>query len=132
MRHFFPLVSPLLAVAVILSGVTSNFAQSPPDELSKLRQEVQQLREENQRLRQLLIDRKDATPAPYAPAPVRSAPAAPPSTPAAARPQGLTYWLTLSRNKRHNSTCRYYRASNGRPCGPNEGIPCKICGEQAM
>jgi Ssp1 endopeptidase immunity protein Rap1a len=42
--------------------------------------------------------------------------------------QSLTYWLTSSSNKRHNSSCRWYRASHGRPCGADEGIPCKICG----
>ena len=38
------------------------------------------------------------------------------------------YWLTSSSRKRHNSSCRYYQNSNGKPCGPEEGIPCKICG----
>lgn len=38
------------------------------------------------------------------------------------------YWLTRSSNKRHNSGCEMYRKTNGRPCGPDEGIPCKICG----
>jgi hypothetical protein len=37
-------------------------------------------------------------------------------------------WCTKSSNKRHNSSCRYYKASNGYPCGKNEGIPCKLCG----
>jgi micrococcal nuclease len=38
------------------------------------------------------------------------------------------FWLTTSSRKRHNSTCRYFQNSDGRPCGPNEGTPCKICG----
>lgn len=38
------------------------------------------------------------------------------------------YWLTKSSNKRHNASCRYYKTSNGHPCGPNDGIPCKLCG----
>jgi hypothetical protein len=37
----------------------------------------------------------------------------------------LSYTIS-STGKRHNSTCRYY--GKGRPAGPNEGIPCKICG----
>jgi hypothetical protein len=37
----------------------------------------------------------------------------------------LKYTIS-STGKRHNSTCRYY--GKGRPAGPNEGIPCKICG----
>ncbi len=42
--------------------------------------------------------------------------------------QGQKYWLTASSNVRHNSKCRYYQKTKGRPCGPNEGTPCKICG----
>jgi hypothetical protein len=38
------------------------------------------------------------------------------------------HWLTASSNKRHNSTCKYYKATKGRPCGAKEGIPCKACG----
>jgi hypothetical protein len=38
------------------------------------------------------------------------------------------YWLTIKSGIRHNSSCRYYRNSRGRPCGPNEGRACKICG----
>jgi hypothetical protein len=37
------------------------------------------------------------------------------------------YWCTPS-GKRHNSTCKYYRTTKGRPCGPNEGTACKLCG----
>lgn len=48
----------------------------------------------------------------------------PDSTPAAE----TGYWLTISSGKRHNSSCRYYQTTKGRPCGPNEGIACKICG----
>ena len=42
--------------------------------------------------------------------------------------QSLTHWITSSSNKRHNSSCRWYRTSHGRPCRADEGIPCKICG----
>ena len=38
------------------------------------------------------------------------------------------YWITTKSRVRHNSSCRYYENSNGRPCGPNEGRACKICG----
>lgn len=38
------------------------------------------------------------------------------------------YWLTRSSNKRHNSRCEHYKKTNGRPCGPDEGVPCKLCG----
>lgn len=38
------------------------------------------------------------------------------------------HWFTSSTRKRHNSSCRYYKTSKGRECGPSEGIPCKVCG----
>jgi len=38
------------------------------------------------------------------------------------------YWMTNSSSKRHNSGCRYFENSKGHYCGPNDGIPCKICG----
>jgi hypothetical protein len=36
--------------------------------------------------------------------------------------------MTTSSGKRHNSSCRYYGTTKGRPCGKDEGIPCKVCG----
>ena len=38
------------------------------------------------------------------------------------------YWITTSSKKRHNASCRYYRASKGRLGPKDEGIACKICG----
>jgi len=38
------------------------------------------------------------------------------------------YWLSNSSHKRHNSSCRYYKASSGSPCSQSDGTPCKICG----
>jgi micrococcal nuclease len=38
------------------------------------------------------------------------------------------YWMTDSSSKRHNSSCRYFHNSKGHPCGPNDGVACKICG----
>lgn len=43
-------------------------------------------------------------------------------------PPAQSHWITSSSSVRHNSGCRYYRNSKGRPCGPNEGRACKICG----
>ena len=47
--------------------------------------------------------------------------------PATSKPaqSGLSYSKS-STGKRHNSNCRYY--GSGSPCGPNDGIACKICG----
>ena len=39
-----------------------------------------------------------------------------------------SYWLTTGTGVRHNGTCRYYRKTKGRLCGPSEGRACKICG----
>lgn len=41
---------------------------------------------------------------------------------------GGDYWLTTSSGIRHNSKCRYYRKSKGRPCSATEGRPCQKCG----
>ena len=50
------------------------------------------------------------------------------STPPAGDGSG-EYWLNTSSGVRHNSTCRYFKnTKQGRPCGPNEGKPCKLCG----
>lgn len=43
-------------------------------------------------------------------------------------PGEQTHWLTTSSQKRHNKKCRYYKETAGRPCGPTEGKPCKVCG----
>jgi hypothetical protein len=56
-----------------------------------------------------------------------------PQAAAAVAPSGSAeasgeHWLTTSSHKRHNSSCKYYKSSKGRPCGPNEGTPCKMCG----
>jgi hypothetical protein len=40
----------------------------------------------------------------------------------------LTHWLTTKSGKRHNSKCPFFKGSKGKPCGPNEGDACKVCG----
>jgi len=52
----------------------------------------------------------------------------PPARPAAAADHPTGYWLTSKSGIRHNSSCRYYRQSKGRPCSAQEGRPCKQCG----
>lgn len=42
---------------------------------------------------------------------------------------GTNYWLNLGTGRRHKEGCRYYRNGlEGRPCGADEGKPCKVCG----
>lgn len=48
--------------------------------------------------------------------------------PGAAGQSELKHWMTNSSRKRHNEKCRYYKTGDGRPCGPDEGVPCKVCG----
>lgn len=38
------------------------------------------------------------------------------------------YWMTASSKKRHNASCRYFKNSTGKLCGPNEGTACMLCG----
>ena len=72
---------------------------------------------------------------PRAAAPVASAVTPPPAArPPVKKPSGgeeldagSEYWLS-STGKRHNSSCRYYKSSKGRPCGKADGVPCKNCG----
>jgi micrococcal nuclease len=47
---------------------------------------------------------------------------------AADPPADGQHWLTESSGVRHNSGCRYYQSSKGRPCGLDEGRACKVCG----
>jgi len=69
------------------------------------------------------------------PLPSSATPFTKPSSPAQAvspasghaSPARGMFWLTES-GKRHNSTCRFYKKSKGKPCGSNEGTPCGTCG----
>lgn len=41
----------------------------------------------------------------------------------------VKYWLNTSSNTRHNNGCRWYgKTKRGRPCGPDDGKACGICG----
>ena len=70
-----------------------------------------------------LVPRKvQSRPATVATAPVRSANN---GETLLERQSGSGYSISKA-GKRHNSGCRYYNSSYS--CGPNDGIPCKICG----
>lgn len=126
----------LVALLSFVHPAHSQTAGAPVDEVTALRIENAKLRAENQRLRDLLIRGMEAQrAAPAAPA----APAVPvqrsnlvPSTPAQ-RASGtadatLSHWMTSSSGKRHNSRCRWYGTTNGRKCGPSDGVACQKCG----
>ena len=120
---------------------TIDEAKKNQDELKSLRQELsrlkdqnQQLRLENQKLRRLLADQGEAIPA-IPPAAKQQPGTASPSAVAsktnavdAGSGQAQTFWLSKTTGKRHNSRCKYYNKSDGRFCGPNDGVPCKLCG----
>ena len=93
--------------------------------IAELERRVEALQSENQELRRQVVSTPKAsstTPAPSAPQVSGS------QTPAPAQQQQTGYWLTTSSGVRHNSKCRYYMTTKGRPCGPTEGRACKICG----
>ena len=97
-----------------ICGSDSTKISKLEDEIVHLGKEVAQLKSELQQLKHLLTTQK----------PVVSDSGY--TTESAEKDTG--YWCTKSGNKRHNSSCRYYKTSQGHPCGPNDGIPCKLCG----
>ena len=109
-------------------------------QLEKLRSENNALKQENQVLRKLVFERQNAPQPPPVSSPTPSSvstplPPAPPSTPSAARivptkpsSGAVEYWITTSSSKRHNSGCKYFQTSKGRPGAATEGTACKICG----
>lgn len=109
-------------------------------QLEKLKSENVALKQENQVLRKLVFERQNAPQPPPVSSPTPSSVStpltpAPPSTPSAARvvptkpsSGAVEYWITTSSSKRHNSGCKYFQTSKGRPGAATEGTACKICG----
>ena len=108
-------------------------------QLEKLKSENETLKQENQVLRKLVFEKQSSAPAQPASPPTTSSVVSPtpppvPSTPSPARvvpskpSSAAEYWITTSSGKRHNSGCRYFGTSRGRPGGATEGTACKICG----
>ena len=97
------------------------------DEVAKLREENAQLRKENQALR-LLLAEKINTGAGAASTNAATNILTQTNSPTPAAVNALTNWLTSASGKRHNSRCRYFKATSGRFCSPDEGQPCKLCG----
>jgi hypothetical protein len=121
----------------ILHSETNSFAEIR-QQLEKLKSENAALKQENQVLRKLVFEKQSFAPAqpvssptpssvstppptaPYTPSPARVVPSKPSSA--------VEYWITTSSGKRHNSGCRYFQTSRGRPGEATEGTACKICG----
>ena len=96
------------------------------DEQAKLKQENAQLRKENQQLRRLLADQGE--PGGAAAAATNAVSVVQTDQPNSETKTQLTHWFTTSNGRRHNSRCRYFKTTQGRPCGPDEGKACKLCG----
>ena len=109
-------------------------------QLEKLKSENAALKQENQVLRKLVFERQNAPQPPPVSSPSTSSvstplPSAAPSSPSPARivptkPSSVAveYWISTSSAKRHNSGCKYFQTSKGRPGAATEGTACKICG----
>jgi hypothetical protein len=93
-------------------------------QIATLKAENESLKKENERLKQMLAQTRE--PKSVIPTPLGSDSTSLQNS--SATPKATGYWMTTTSSKRHNSSCRYYMNSKGHPCGPNEGIACKICG----
>ena len=121
------ILSILLLCGCILDVRSADTTTDYSKQIEKLQAENAKLKEEIQSLRKLL----GSSPTPSSPI-VNTASTAPTADKPAIQPSGdvktTGFWLTSSSKKRHNSSCRYYKTSNGNECGQNDGTPCKSCG----
>lgn len=90
---------------------------TPQEELARLQRENEALRKENQTLRQLLA-RQGATSGTAQNALQNNVDKYP----------NCEFWLSTNSMKRHNSGCKNFKKTRGRPCTKDEGQPCGICG----
>jgi len=96
------------------------------EENARLTEENAQLRRENQQLRRLLADKVEGG-VPIIPA-TNSVGALQTDQAKAQAQSRLTHWFSTSSGQRHNSRCRYFKTTEGRLCGPDEGKRCDLCG----
>ena len=134
-------------IFVVLFYLLTNLSYSAEtDSLTEIRQQLEKLKsenaalkQENQVLRKLVFERQNAPQPPPVSSPKPSSVSTPPPTepytpsPARVVPTkpssgAVEYWITTSSGKRHNSGCRYFQTSRGRPGEATEGTACKICG----
>ena len=86
--------------------------------IAQLEARIRQLEAENASLRRAAAATPTTSPT------YRPQPALTPPSQGSSSASGLGYSRS-STGKRHNSRCRYY--TPGTPCGPNDGVACKIC-----
>ena len=137
---WFTIAFNLFLCSTNLFAENTNSIVEIRQQVEKLKSENAALKQENQVLRKLVFERQSApqpqpvssptpssvsTPppsaAPYTPSPARVVPTKPSSA-------AVEYWITTSSSKRHNSGCKYFQTSRGRPGAATEGTACKICG----
>ena len=119
-------------IAVIIAslftwGTTAHSQSESSDSqkiIAQLKAENEALKQEIQNLRKLLATGSAKTSQGSA----EPKAATPTASTSSATANSSEFWLTSSSKKRHNSSCRYYKTSNGSACGPSDGTPCKICG----
>ena len=88
-----------------------------------LKAENDALRKENQMLRRELISKNGVLPDTVLPEKGKDS-----GSEVDPGGEDTGYWLATGSKVRHNRRCRNYRKVKGRPCGPKEGRPCKMCG----
>jgi regulator of replication initiation timing len=121
------ILSILLLCGCILDVRAADTTTDYSKQIEKLQAENAKLKEEIQNLRKLL----GSSPTQASPV-VNTSTTTQTADKPAIQPSGdvktTGFWLTSSSKKRHNSSCRYYKTSNGSECGANDGTPCKLCG----
>ena len=112
----------LMLVGSVVAAPTNEVAVAERT-YAELQAENEALRRENQMLRRELVA-KGAT-LPETALPTKGAAPKP-----AVEVQGedTGYWISAKSKIRHNRRCRNYRKVKGRPCGSDDGKPCKMCG----
>lgn len=113
--------------AALTKMETADDADGLRKKVAEQERTIAALRTENQQLRAALAQGVvTSVPAPVTPTTNLAAPVGTTREKTNAAVQS-GYWIS-STGKRHNSGCRYYQTSKGRPGNSDEGVPCKICG----
>lgn len=112
----------IVLLAVSCSAGTNTVVVAEGDLVAALRAENEALRLENQMLRRELVSKKGSLPDSLLPVK-----AVDPEVKFELPSEDTGFWLSAKTRIRHGRRCRNYRKVKGRPCGPNDGKPCKIC-----